>query len=130
MTGPQRIAYLSNADYALNLAEKLFPEETLADGTGDAFRYSLFSALNTRDLGRDLARRLGDAHELADWETERGREMDLYNNSAGRVIFMILDQDNLGRGHLSTEGLVLSVLKALRSGYLKQIAGDTLIPTR
>jgi hypothetical protein len=73
MTKGQQMAYLTNGNYARGLAEDLFEEKTLLNGKGDAFRHALFSALNARDLGTQLAKRLGDEHELHPSERPLGR---------------------------------------------------------
>lgn len=131
MEKDQQFAYLSNANYALSTAQDHFHAATLHNGRGDAFRHALFSALNSRDLGIDLAKRLGDAHELHPAETPLGREMDLFNNDVGRKIFTLLDKRGLA-GHYSTEGFVISVMVALEGGFLREIGGSPpdLIPTR
>ncbi|SKC85021.1 DUF6443 domain-containing protein [Ohtaekwangia koreensis] len=130
MTRGQQTAYLVNGNYAKGLAQELFSESTLFQGNGDAFRHALFSALNSRDLGLDLAKRLGDAHELHRNENPLGREMDLYNNQVGRDIFTLLNSRGLAQGHFSTENLAIVVMKAVAQGFLREIANGTLIPTK
>lgn len=131
MTSTQKLAYLVNGDYAIEITKKLFDAHTLHNGKGDAFRHALFSALNSRDLGLDLAKRLGDAHELHQLETELGRKMDLYNNAIGRKIFTTLNSSRTGTGHFSTEGIVILVMQHVNLGLLREIGGDmVLMPTK
>ena len=50
----------------------------------DAFRHAYFNALNSRDMGKWLAKKLSDAHESetpAIWSLEV--QMDLFNNNIG-----------------------------------------------
>ncbi|GAB4247406.1 MAG: hypothetical protein Tsb0034_26620 [Ekhidna sp.] len=65
-------------------AKQRFPECSLHNGIGDAFRHAYFSALNTQRMGYVNAKRLGDCHET---ETPSNRQnekaMDLHNNQWG-----------------------------------------------
>jgi len=130
MTQAQQIKYLANGHYAQGLAEAGFERNTLHNGKGDAFRHALFSALNARDLGLDLAKKLGDAHELHPIETPLGREMDLYNNQIGRDIFSLLNSRGLLTGHYSTEGIAIVLMRAVERGYLREILNGVLVPTK
>ncbi|MDH5251629.1 MAG: hypothetical protein OEW40_21725, partial [Cyclobacteriaceae bacterium] len=129
MTENQRMNYLGNGNYAETLAGQLF-EGTLHNGKGDAFRHALFSALNSRDLGLELTKKLSDAHELHPLETKLGRDMDLHNNMIGREIFSLLDSRGLGQGPHSTEGFGIFTMKALEQGFLKEIVGGNLVSTK
>ena len=35
----------------------------LHNGQGDAFRHAFWAAMNARDVGRDMAKKIGDTHE-------------------------------------------------------------------
>lgn len=87
----KQVAYLINAQTAEASAEALYPGPGLEDGKGDAYRHALFSVLNTRTIGIDLAKRLGDAHEemLNPSNLQRNQQlMDLHNNQMGRGVPM------------------------------------------
>ena len=80
----QKLDYLRNADFAVKNANQKFPALSQHNDIADAYRRCLFSMLNVRTLGYELARALGDAHELAIRQPELERQMDLHNNSVGR----------------------------------------------
>jgi hypothetical protein len=80
----QQLRYLNNAYTAQELAKTFYPENTLHNGCGDAFRHSFFSGLNVASLGFELAKSLGDAHEVNPGSPSIERSMDLYNNELGR----------------------------------------------
>jgi hypothetical protein len=92
----------------------------LNNGIGDALRHALFRALNSRDLGLDLTKRLGDAHALHPWETPLGRDMDLFNNDVGRQIFAILHKRGLA-GHYSS-GVCDVGYYTFATGLLREIS--------
>jgi len=77
------ITFNSNASKALEEAQKRFSRSSLHNGSGDAFRHCLWSAMNARDEGKTLAKQFGDAHE--DWKgnPENEKSMDLHNNGVG-----------------------------------------------
>lgn len=83
MTRKQQVAYLLNAQQAEDAAARKYPGDGLHNGPGDAFRHALFSANNAIDLGLNLAKQLGDAHENQPQDPLE-RQMDLYNNQIGR----------------------------------------------
>ena len=59
----------------------------LHNGKGDAFRHSLFNALNTQTVGKDVTKKLGDAHEEdRPGQPANEKKMDLNNNEVGRDI--------------------------------------------
>lgn len=123
-------AYLLNGDYATKMSEDKFEPQELTDGRGDAYRHALFSAMNARDLGVDMAERLGSAHELAPGQSELGREMDLHNNQVGRDIYSLLESQGAGQSHYSTVGLMILIQRALERGFLVQIVNGQLVPTK
>lgn len=86
----QRVLYLKNAQLAYKASQAQFPNSML-NGKGDAYRHSLFIALNAKDLGHDLAQRLADAHELNPNQGALSKEMDLRNNSIGLSIYYTLN---------------------------------------
>jgi len=59
----------------------------LEDGPADAFRHSLFNALNAQTVGESFTKELGVAHE-EDRPTQKksSKKMDLFNNEVGREI--------------------------------------------
>lgn len=75
----------------LNRNKKIAEQQTIdfygANGindNSDAFRHAYFNALNSRDMGRWLAKKLSDAHESETptvWSLEV--QMDLFNNNIG-----------------------------------------------
>lgn len=86
---------------ALQEASKRFGPTTLHYGSGDAFRYCYWSAMNARDQGADVARGFGNAHE--DWIGNPPSEetMDKHNNAVGYGI---------GTTHARASDRALSVL--------------------
>ena len=83
------------SDDAKDMTENLFPGAVLRNDTADAFRHALWSFLMTRELGPEMAKRFGDAHEISRPNPDDERLMDLYNNHVGRVL--ALDSKNKGR---------------------------------
>ncbi|GEC06572.1 hypothetical protein SSP24_42270 [Streptomyces spinoverrucosus] len=72
------------ADTAFKKAQELYPDNTLFQGTGDAFRHCYWNALMEIRLSTKDAYEIATRHE----STSRGvdKEMDLRNNSIGRGI--------------------------------------------
>lgn len=91
MSRVNQLYYLYNARTAFDRAAQLFPNSTY-NGVGDAYRHAYFSALNVRSLGYEMAKRLGDAHELKPPRHPLEREMDLRNNHIGRELGRTLAQ--------------------------------------
>jgi hypothetical protein len=87
----QRVAYLKNAQLAEWAAKAQFPS-SLYNGKGDAYRHSLFIALNAKDLGPELAQRLANAHELNNNQGVLSKEMDQRNNLIGLSIYDFLNK--------------------------------------
>ena len=77
------------------MTENLFPGVVLRNNPADAFRHALWGFLMTRELGPEMAKRFGDAHEISKPNPDGERLMDLYNNHMGRVL--ALDPKNKGR---------------------------------
>lgn len=73
----------SNANVALEEARKRFAAVSLHNGSGDAFRHTLWSAMNARDQGKEIAKMFGDAHEEFDKNPSAEKSMDLHNNAIG-----------------------------------------------
>jgi hypothetical protein len=95
----QGYAVYANSKKALTKAQEwatTHPGNTnsLTDGRADAMRHSYWNALNTSDIGVDIAKLFADAHEYGAtrpssipqdlWDLQR--EMDLHNNQVGRNI--------------------------------------------
>jgi hypothetical protein len=91
MSRGYQLKYLWNAKNASERAQSLYPG-TVHNGKGDAYRHAYFSALNSKSLGLDLAKRLGDAHENNPNQPNLERAMDLKNNHIGRDLFVWLHQ--------------------------------------
>ncbi|CAF0761488.1 unnamed protein product [Adineta steineri] len=99
-----------DADNAGQAARDLYPENTLHNGIGDAFRHCYWNALMTISIGRDQAKKLADLHEDNNTEGPLGeRVMDLKNNEIGRQVgndFKSVDgakarcQEHVSTGHL------------------------------
>lgn len=89
MTFSQRVSYLLNAQLASTLAQAIYPT-SIQNGKGDAYRHSLFVALNAQTLGLDLAQRLSDAHENNNTPEILQKEMDLRNNQVGLNMYSSL----------------------------------------
>ncbi len=71
----------SNANEAEAKTKELFGFNGQND-CSDAFRHAYFNMLNTIDIGADISRKFGEAHEC-DSDYPIGTEMDLYNNNIG-----------------------------------------------
>lgn len=74
-----------DADTATTQAQLLYPT-TLHNGTGDAFRHCLWSALMTFDLGANTALKIGNMHEQDSPNPPDEKAMDLANNATGRAL--------------------------------------------
>lgn len=99
----QKVLYLINARIAYKTAEAQFPNTTL-NGKGDAYRHSLFIALNAKALGPDLAQRLADAHELNPSQGILSKEMDQRNNLIGLTVYHTLN--SMGVDYISYPGML------------------------
>jgi hypothetical protein len=77
------ISFNSNANKALEEAQKRFGPSTLHNGSGDAFRHRFWSAMNARDQGTNTARAFGEAHENWIDNPAAEKKMDLHNNEVG-----------------------------------------------
>ncbi len=117
MPSLNKLDYLRNANFALKNAQEIFPTFSQHNDKADAYRHALFSLLNVRTLGFDLARQLGDAHELAPNQPELERQMDLFNNNIGR------------NAHESSISLPMRALELIYSGKLVYIRNGGLVPT-
>jgi len=115
------------ADKALQEAEQRYQGEG-HNGRGDAFRHAYWSALMTREVGLQMARQYGYAHEAVPpgdgvqrvivgsgemlTQPKREREMDQFNNAAGRTIGETNKDDD-------DRALADLVDQALKSGQLQ-----------
>jgi len=68
---------------ALKEAEKRFGGGSLHNGAGDAFRHCYWSALLSRDIGKENALKFTTAHEENPGNPKEEKEMDLWNNAVG-----------------------------------------------
>jgi hypothetical protein len=73
-----------DANTSLSAAKRLFPENTLHNGRGDAFRHCYWSALMTIHMGAGEAAGFGDRHEDVGSNPYLERVMDQRNNAVGR----------------------------------------------
>jgi anti-sigma28 factor (negative regulator of flagellin synthesis) len=76
----------NNSQKALGYAFSLYSEDGIHNGKGDAFRHALWNAMNTRDLGKVIAKKYADAHEDYKGNPTGEKNMDLKNNEIGREI--------------------------------------------
>jgi hypothetical protein len=87
-------------------------------GIGDAFLHTYWNALNTRGIGYDLAKEVGDNHEYVRIpELRLEWEMDLHNNEVGRQI-------TIANPFLDPNSYRILVLSAIQNGdcrYLKPV---------
>lgn len=126
----EKLAYLSNADYATKMAKSKYPNE-LHNGNGDAFRHALFSALNVRALGIQLAKKLGDAHETMPKVPPLETAMDLFNNQAGRDAYMYLLKNDMVNSFYREIATLYIINYLMPEGKLRILnsTGSALIPT-
>ena len=93
-------------------AKRRFPNCTLYNDIGDAFRHAYFSALNARRMGYTNAKRLGNCHE--DWAGNPANEKD-----------MDLNNNQWGYNYTSTHGIVqvdqfyTAFIEAFNNGKIK-----------
>ena len=72
-----------DANKALAKSRQQFAGAGLHNGKGDAFRHCYWSALLTRDIGKNNARSFTTAHENYSENPTGERGMDLHNNGVG-----------------------------------------------
>jgi hypothetical protein len=77
----------------------------------DAYRHTLFSALNTRSTGEKFAQKMSDSHEYSSNKGDMDIYMDIHNNDVGREIALqnqkakkeelsVIIQDRIKRGDM------------------------------
>jgi hypothetical protein len=126
-----QIRYLACGKKAIDTAKELFPNtiigSNLYNGKGDAFRHAYWNGLSSYYIGTSLTEQLTNAHENRPINPNnpfeyKEVEMDLYNNSMGRLIAsysnLITFKDNL-----------LSRLNLGDLRYLNNLGLDTFYPT-
>ena len=108
-----------NAGRAKALTERAMSDRSFGDGDpgrhngpADAFRHTLWQALNARDLGMGKAKLFGDAHEQEEDQPESEKRMDLHNNWQG----YLLGKENK---NATDEQIVTLVLNLIKAGKLK-----------
>ncbi|CAB5388762.1 unnamed protein product [Rhizophagus irregularis] len=74
------------AEEALAKAKNNFPESTLHNGSGDAYRHCYWSGLLTFEFGVSGAKGFGDRHEDYPKNPSGEKAMDLNNNNVGRTV--------------------------------------------
>ncbi len=125
MNRVNQVTYLINAQSASSAAENLYPGNQ-HNTRADAFRHAYFSILNVSTIGFSLAESLGNAHEEVTGQPGIEKQMDLWNNNAGRNAF---------NGYIPNSGApsyFANVIQNLvNNGNLKYIQPDTgnLVPT-
>ncbi len=117
------IKVYSNAQKASSYAEKNATRlgGGLRNGRADAARHTYWNALNARDLGGQIAKKFGDAHEKGP-NNPGEKMMDLKNNSVGRVI----GESNPDATDEQLQGLVDD---ALNNGELQETPDPNLNET-
>jgi len=99
----------ANSKHAENYTIKKFGRNGWLD-CSDAFRHTLFNAMNTLDVGVLLAKKFSDTHECG--ETDNDSVMDIYNNSVGHTIGVTYN-------NLPIEVIIDRVCDKLAAGQLK-----------
>lgn len=74
----------NNATIAGEKASSIYTEHSCYQGNGDAYRHCYWNALNVISVGETNAEMFATAHESESSGIDK--QMDLANNSAGRVI--------------------------------------------
>lgn len=79
------------AKAAVASTAKKYPGVAPHNNEADAYRHTLWSHLMTQGIGPELAKKFGDAHEMAGSSTSgpgpnSERLMDLHNNQVGRQL--------------------------------------------
>jgi len=113
-----------NANKAWNRTLKTFGHQGKGDKS-DAFRHTLWQALNTQDAGAEKTKEYADAHETATPAgEEKHKEMDDHNNSLGIQI-------GLDNPDASMKDIIETVLNALDEGQGVIIDPNTgdIVPT-
>ncbi|PKC68445.1 hypothetical protein RhiirA1_416908 [Rhizophagus irregularis] len=80
------ISILHPSHEALTNAQNNFPESTLHNGSGDAYRHCYWSGLLTFEFGVAGAKGFGDRHEESPDNPPEEKAMDLNNNNVGRTV--------------------------------------------
>ncbi|MDY7011717.1 MAG: hypothetical protein SVV80_13350 [Planctomycetota bacterium] len=102
------------ANKALRKAQELFPEDSLHNGEGDAWRHCYWNCKMVRKIGTHCAKYIADQHEEAGSRAEPPQpkaeaDMDYHNNHIGR---QLASQEG------SCSGLCM---QALKDGKLKKL---------
>jgi len=69
--------------FASNSGLRMDLEKPMLDDEADAFRHTMWSALNTQTAGEEFARDFGNAHEEGGSNTPEQEKMDRHNNEVG-----------------------------------------------
>lgn len=77
---------LLDSNTARDTAVELYPEESLHNGEGDAFRHCYWNALMYLHFGNPDAETIANNHESVTDGPEEEVAMDLHNNAVGREI--------------------------------------------
>jgi len=98
--------------------DRNFPNQNLNDES-DAFRHFIWSGLLTKELGRKKAKDYLDAHEANPLQSDREKQMDLFNNERGQSTA----ENLVNSKKWSQNALELNALEELRSKHL-----DIMVP--
>jgi hypothetical protein len=79
------------ADEALNSALNRFPDDSLHNGRGDAYRHCAWSGHMTLKWDRSQAKKFADLHEDLPNNPAREKAMDQHNNKFGRDVGDLYD---------------------------------------
>jgi hypothetical protein len=107
------------ADVAEAKSRELFPEESLDDGPGDAFRRAYVSAMLARDLGVSEAYLYADLHEGRPGNPYDRKTRNLSNDHQG-----IQGYVDLGKAKPTSDELVNVCLRLLYDGKLTMAHDD------
>jgi len=80
------LAAHGHADVASRSAQDWFPQSSLHNGAGDAYRHCYWNARMAIDLGAARAKTIADNHEADSQGPASEIAMDLANNASGRAI--------------------------------------------
>lgn len=113
---------VSNINANKGSEERLNPQ---SDNLGNAIKHTFWQATVTSVIGREEAKKFGDAHEKGDIEgsTETARQMDLANNEVGYDIGTKFSINSSGSAILS------AILQAGLQGKLSIIENGKVVKT-
>ncbi len=99
------------ATNAQNVTAKHYPHVIPHNNEADAFRHAYWSYEMALKYGLEMAKEIGDGHEITGENPLSERAMDLFNNRVGREL--ALDPNNKGQGAEDV------IIKAIKDGKLR-----------